>query len=67
MGEGSSKSYNLMEELRLNFLRVSAPSHVWFLVCLGKAKAEHEDLVYFNAARLSNGENFLEKFTELFP
>lgn len=48
---GSSKSHGLMEELRMNFLCVSALSHIQFLVCLEKFKAERGDPVYFNAIR----------------
>ena len=56
-----------MEELRLNFLCVSALSHICFLVCLEKTKAEYEDLVYFNTVSLWDGGNLLKGFTELFP
>lgn len=46
---------------------MSALGHIQFLVCLEKAEAEHEDLVYFNAVRRLNGGNLLKRFTELFP
>lgn len=56
-----------MAELRLHFLCVSALSRIRFLVCLEKVKAEHADLVYFNAVRLLSSGKLFKRFTELFP
>lgn len=61
------KSHDLMAELRLHFLCVSALSRIRFLVCLEKVKAEHADLVYFNAVRLLSSGKLFKRFTELFP
>lgn len=67
MGWELCKSHESMKELKLNFLCVSALSHIQLLVCLEKFKAEQGDLVYFNAVRLLSGGNLLKRFTELFP